>query len=61
LALTDIGFASSLADKLEALQPAQYGEGAAQLRAQLQRTVLRRREKQRHESKHKPGKRPQGK
>lgn len=56
LALTDIGFASSLADKLEALDPDQYTEGAAELRAQLQRTHQRRQELQRHEGKQKAGK-----
>jgi ribosomal protein L7Ae-like RNA K-turn-binding protein len=60
LALTDIGFASSLADKLELFSPDQYGEGAAQLRTQLKNAVLRRRERERHEKKQKPGKRLPG-
>jgi ribosomal protein L7Ae-like RNA K-turn-binding protein len=60
LALTDIGFASSLADKLESLLPDQYGEGAAQLRMQLKSAVLRRQEKARHENKRRQGKRLPG-
>jgi len=47
MALTDVGFAAAAARRLAALDPTAYGEVSQRLSAKAQKTVRRRREKQR--------------
>ena len=49
LALTDSGFAASLADKLAARSPERYAPAAEQLRIKAERVLQRQREKRQHE------------
>ena len=49
LALTDVGFASSLVQKLSARDPAKYGPAAQQLKTKADRALQRQREKRQHE------------
>ena len=49
LALTDAGFAASVADKLAARDPVRYGPAAQQLRVKADRALQRQREQRRHE------------
>ena len=58
-AVTDIGFASSLAAKLSALNPERYGDLAAALDVKAQKALQRQKEQRQHEKnlregKHKP-------
>ena len=57
LALTDAGFAASVADKLAARDPFRYGAVAEQLRTKADRMFQRQREKRRHEKNLREGKR----
>ena len=59
LALTDVGFAASLVQKLSARDPERYASAAEQLQAKAARTLQRQKEKRQHEKnlregKHKP-------
>lgn len=49
LAVTDIGFAESIAKKLAAVDPEKYTQTAEQLSVKAQRAAQRRREQQSHE------------
>ena len=49
LALTDIGFAESVAKKLAAVDPEKYTQTAQQLSVKAQRAAQRRKEQQSHE------------
>ena len=57
LALTDVGFASSLVQKLSARDPEKYGPAAQQLKAKADKTLQRQREKRQHEKNLREGKR----
>ena len=57
LALTDAGFAASVADKLAARDPFRYGAAAEQLRTKADRMLQRQREKRQHEKNLREGKR----
>lgn len=48
-AVTDIGFAEAIAQKLAAADPEKYGQTAQQLQVKAQRALQRRREQQAHE------------
>ena len=56
LALTDVGFASSLVQKLSARDPAKYGPAAQQLKTKADRALQRQREKRQHEKNLREGK-----
>ena len=56
LALTDVGFASSLVQKLSARDPAKYGPAAEQLKVKADRALQRQREKRQHEKNLREGK-----
>lgn len=56
LALTDSGFAASLADKLAARSPERYAPAAEQLRIKAERVLQRQREKRQHEKNLREGK-----
>lgn len=56
-AITDIGFASSLAAKLALLDQARYGELSAALDAKAQKALQRQKEQRRHEKNLREGKR----
>lgn len=56
LALTDVGFASSLVQKLSARDPEKYGPAAQQLKAKADKTLQRQREKRQHEKNLREGK-----
>ena len=49
LAVTDIGFAQSIAEKLAAVDPGKYTQTAQQLAVKAQRAAQRRKEQQSHE------------
>ena len=55
-AVTDIGFASAIAEKLSALDPAAYGAAAEKLALKAQRAQERRAEQERHEKNVRTGK-----
>ena len=57
LALTDPGFASSIAEKLAARDPERYGPAAQQLRVKADRALQRQQERRRHEKNLREGKR----
>ena len=57
LALTDVGFASSIVQKLSARDPEKYGPAAQQLKAKADKTLQRQREKRQHEKNLREGKR----
>ena len=57
VAVTDIGFASSLAAKLSALNPEQYGDLAAALDTKAQKALQRQKEQRQHEKNLREGKR----
>ncbi len=57
LALTDAGFASTLAQKLAARDPEKYGSAAQQLKIRADRVLQRQREKRQHEKNLREGKR----
>ena len=57
LALTDAGFAASLAEKLALRDPDYYGPSAAQLRTEADRVQTRRKEQRQHEKNLREGKR----
>jgi len=56
LALTDIGFASSLVKKLAALDPEKYGAAAASLDVKASKALQRQKEQRQHEKNLKQGK-----
>ena len=56
LALTDVGFASSLVQKLSVRDPAKYGPAAEQLKVKADRALQRQREKRQHEKNLREGK-----
>ena len=56
-AVTDIGFASSLAAKLSALNPERYGDLAAALDVKAQKALQRQKEQRQHEKNLREGKR----
>ena len=56
LALTDVGFASSLVQKLSARDPAKYGPAAEQLKVKADHALQRQREKRQHEKNLREGK-----
>ncbi len=56
LALTDVGFAASLVQKLSVRDPARYGPAAGQLRIKADRALQRQREQRRHEKNLREGK-----
>ena len=56
LALTDVGFASSLVQKLSARDPEKYGPAAQQLKTKADRALQRQREKRQHEKNLREGK-----
>ena len=56
LALTDVGFASSLVQKLSVRDPEKYGPAAQQLKAKADKTLQRQREKRQHEKNLREGK-----
>ena len=56
LALTDVGFASALVQKLSARDPEKYGPAAQQLKAKADRALQRQREKRQHEKNLREGK-----
>lgn len=62
-AVTDIGFAEAIAQKLAAADPEKYGQTAQQLQIKAQRAAQRRKEQQAHEKNLQRGgkKRPQAK
>ena len=57
VAVTDIGFASSLAAKLSALNPERYGDLAAALDTKAQKALQRQKEQRQHEKNLREGKR----
>ena len=57
LALTDVGFASSLVQKLSARDPEKYGPASQQLKAKADKALQRQREKRQHEKNLREGKR----
>ena len=57
MALTDVGFASSLVQKLSARDPDKYGPAAEQLKLKADRALQRQREKRQHEKNLREGKR----
>ena len=57
LALTDAGFAASVAEKLALRDPERYGPAAQQLRVKADRVLQRQREKRQHEKNLREGKR----
>lgn len=57
LAVTDIGFAAAIAQKLRALDEARYADAAEKLELKAQRAAERRREQERHEKNLRMGKR----
>jgi ribosomal protein L7Ae-like RNA K-turn-binding protein len=56
LALTDVGFAASVVEKLSARDPQRYGPAAEQLRVKADRTLQRQREQRQHEKNLQQGK-----
>ena len=59
-ALTDAGFAASLAEKLAAADPDRYGALAGELRVKADRLLQRRKEQLRHEKNLRTGKKRRG-
>ena len=59
-ALTDVGLAAALADKLAQADPAAYGEASALLTQRAQRAKKRRDEKRAHEKNLRRGKKKKG-
>ena len=57
LALTDVGFASSLVQKLSARDPEKYGPASQQLKVKADKALQRQREKRQHEKNLREGKR----
>lgn len=57
LALTDAGFAASVAEKLAARDPERYGPAAQQLRVKADRVLQRQQERRQHEKNLREGKR----
>lgn len=57
VAVTDIGFASSLSAKLSALNPERYGDLAAALDTKAQKALQRQKEQRQHEKNLREGKR----
>lgn len=57
LALTDAGFAATLAEKLAARDPERYGPAAQQLRVKADRVLQRQQERRQHEKNLREGKR----
>lgn len=55
IAITDIGFASSIVQKLSATDPEKYGDSAEQLGAKAKKTMQRKKEKIAHEKNLKAG------
>lgn len=57
LALTDVGFASSIVQKLSSRDPEKYGPAAQQLKAKADKALQRQREKRQHEKNLREGRR----